>query len=126
MAPPLQTQEAGRRFPGGLTGNALLSGIIAAIVSGLISFYVVHWQSQAAARQAVTSQQVAAAVQLQSAAETFDQVVDHLYWSDVKCAAEYTSSCDQTVIRPIPSLSRDHAYGVAGVTVSVRHLAVVC
>ncbi len=68
---PLRNAKRRRSLPGGLTGNALFTGIISAVVAGVISFYVAHWQSRDAARQAIASQQVAVTVQLEAAANTF-------------------------------------------------------
>jgi hypothetical protein len=73
MAPPWQMPKARRRLPGGLAGNALVASVVSVIVAGLISFYVARWQSQDAAKQATSAQQVAAVVQLESAASTFYQ-----------------------------------------------------
>ncbi len=52
MAPPWEIPKPRRRLPGGLTGNALISGVVAALVAGAISFTIAHYQSQDAARQA--------------------------------------------------------------------------
>ncbi len=60
-----------RQLPGGLTGNALVSGVVAAIVAGVISFWVAHYQDQDAARQARAAQQAAAATQLEASATTY-------------------------------------------------------
>jgi hypothetical protein len=62
-----------RRLPSGLTGSALVSGIVSAIVAGAISFLIAHYQSQDAARQAISGQQTAAIVQLETAANVFYQ-----------------------------------------------------
>jgi hypothetical protein len=35
MAPPWEMPKPKRRLPGGLTGNALLTAVIAAVVSGV-------------------------------------------------------------------------------------------
>jgi hypothetical protein len=42
-----------RRRAGGLTSNALVTGVVAAIVAGLISFAIAHYQDQDATRQAM-------------------------------------------------------------------------
>jgi hypothetical protein len=79
MAPPWQMPKPRRRLQGGLTGNALVSAVIAAIVSGVISFAVAHYQDQDSARQAVTGEQVSAALQLEAAATTFYQATNAIY-----------------------------------------------
>jgi type II secretory pathway pseudopilin PulG len=62
-----------RGLLGGLTGNALISGIISAVVAGVISLIVANYQDQAAARQVASGQQATAVVQLEAAANTFYQ-----------------------------------------------------
>jgi hypothetical protein len=110
MASPWQTPRARRllrraskggtkrrwRLPGGLTGNALLTAVIAALVSGAISFYVAHWQSQDAARQAAAGQQVQALIQLETDSRTFYEVDTTAYISRRQCADRITSACGQT------------------------------
>ena len=51
-------------FPGGWTGNALVSGVVSAIVAGIISFMVTHYQ-------AISGQQATAITQLESSATTY-------------------------------------------------------
>ena len=102
MAQPLQAQEARRRFPGGLTGDALLhrDHTPRSISSGLISFGVdLLADSGCPSGRAVTSQQVVRQLCSSSQPQRRSiRLLDHLYWSDVKCAVKYTSSCDQTII----------------------------
>jgi len=71
VAPPWEIQKPKRRMPGGLTSNALVSGVVAAIVAGAISFGVAHYQDQDAASQALSAEQASAVVQLQAAANSF-------------------------------------------------------
>jgi ethanolamine ammonia-lyase small subunit len=85
--------KARRRLPGGLTGNALFTGVISAIVAGVISFYVAHWQSQDAVRQAIASEQVQEVTQLEADARTFDQDAYSAYLSGWQCAHKITSAC---------------------------------
>src|SRR6476661_3228313 len=88
MAPPWQMPKPRRRLPGGITGNALITGVVSAIIAGVISFYVAHWQSQDVARQAIVSQ-------LKTDAETFDQSALGAYASGWQCAHKVASACKQ-------------------------------
>jgi len=95
MAPPWQMPKPRRRLPGGITGNALITGVVSAIIAGVISFYVAHWQSQDVARQAIASQQVLEVIQLKTDAETFDQSALGAYASGWQCAHKVASACTQ-------------------------------
>jgi hypothetical protein len=95
MAPPWQMPKPRRRLPGGITGNALITGVVSAIIAGVISFYVAHWQSQDVARQAIASQQVLEVIQLKTDAETFDQSALGAYASGWQCAHKVASACKQ-------------------------------
>jgi len=70
---------------GDVTGNALVSGVVSAIVAGLISFFIAHYQTQDADRQANAAQQASAVVQLESAATTFYQQATALGTSQLLC-----------------------------------------
>jgi hypothetical protein len=74
MAPPWEMPKVKRKLPGGL-GNALIS----AIVAGVISLGITQCQSQDAARQAVTGQQVSAVVQLETSATAYYQATMTLW-----------------------------------------------
>jgi hypothetical protein len=87
--------EGEPQAPKGFTNNALLSAIVSVIIAGVISFVVAHWQSQDAARQAVTAQQVQEVLQLETAAETFDQAAYSAYADGWQCAHRVASACQQ-------------------------------
>lgn len=98
MAPPWQMWpppevKRRRRLPGGLTGNALVSGVVSAVVAGAISFGVAHQQSQDSARQAVAGQQASAAAQLEAAATTFYRDAQNLYVSRSSCDGKGAPTC---------------------------------
>lgn len=67
-----------RNLPGGWTGNALVSGVVSAIVAGIISFMVTHYQ-------AISGQQATAITQLESSATT--------YYNATIAIGEYESGC---------------------------------
>jgi hypothetical protein len=85
---PGKTRPGGRKrtIPGGLTGNALVTGIICAALSGVISFVVARWQAGDAERQASASQQVTATVQLETDARAFVQEADQLIYVRRSCS----------------------------------------
>jgi len=85
MAPPWEIAKPRRRLPGGLTGNALLTTLISAIVSGVISFFVAHQQTQDSTRQAVTGQQVQQVIQLEADVKTFDDAASGIYQMRAYC-----------------------------------------
>lgn len=62
--------EQPRRNLGSFTGNALASGVISALVAGVIAFFVASYQVHSADRQAIAGEQAQAAAQLQAAART--------------------------------------------------------
>ena len=99
---------------GWLSNNALISGIVSAVVAGVISFVVASYQSQDAARQAVTGQQVQEVGQLEMDARTFVQVVDRIYYQRGKCVNSVASGCKVTDINPLdsPLISPELALGV--------------
>jgi hypothetical protein len=79
MAPPWEMPKVRRRRAGGLTSNALVTGIVAAIVAGVISFAIAHYQDEDATRQAMSAQRASAALQLETAATGFYQVTFDLW-----------------------------------------------
>jgi hypothetical protein len=109
-----------RKFPGGLTGNALLTGIVCAIVAGVISYYVAHWQAQDAARQAIASQQTQQVIQLESDARTFIQLADRTYLIRGQCLYLITPACkqSQTTIIDNPFRGPELALGADAANVS--------
>ena len=84
MAPPWQMPKAKRRLPGG-RGNALLTAVIAAVVSGLISFGITSYQDRDAAGQAHAAQVADGASQVESAAEDFYNAAQTLYAARRQC-----------------------------------------
>lgn len=74
----------------GLTQNALVTGIIAAVVSGVIAFAVAHYQSQDSAAQARRSQDIAGLTQVESAATGFFQAAVSLYQVRSRCLRSET------------------------------------
>ena len=59
--------KAETQAPRGNNGQRLITGVVSAIIAGVVSFYVAHWQSQDAARQAIASQRVLEVIQLKTA-----------------------------------------------------------
>jgi hypothetical protein len=100
MAPPWEMPKGRRRLPGGLTGNALVSGVVSAIVAGVISFTVVHYQDQDAARQAQASQQVQEAEQVETAANSFYQATMSVYNFQLKCVSRNETSQQCEILAP--------------------------
>jgi hypothetical protein len=125
MAPPWQMWpgpqvKQKRKLPGGLTGNALLTGIVCAIVAGVISYYVAHWQAQDAARQAIASQQAQQVIQLETDARTFIQLADRTYLIRGQCLNLITPACKQaqTTIINNPFRGPELALGADAANVS--------
>ena len=88
MAPPWEMPKVRRRRTGGLTSNALVSGVVAAIVAGGLSFAIAHYQDQDAAEQAMSAQRASAALQLETAATGFYQATLDLWPSCEKNPTE--------------------------------------
>jgi hypothetical protein len=65
-----------------LTNNAVVAGIVSAIVAGTISFLVAYYQSHDAAKQAVVGQQAQVASQMETAAAAFYDTImnDYNFW----------------------------------------------
>jgi hypothetical protein len=105
--------KARRRLPGGLTGNALVAGIVTGIVGGAISFYVARWQSQDSARQAIASQRIQEVIQLETDAKTFFLVAYGAYINRQECLGGTASSCNQadSSISSSPLISAENALG---------------
>ena len=78
-APQREMPKVTRRRTGGLTSNALVSTVVAAIVAGGISFAIAHYQDQDAARQAMSAQRASTALQLETAATGFYQATFDLW-----------------------------------------------
>lgn len=70
----------------GWTQNALVSGVVPAVVAGLISFLVAHQQSDDSAKQALETQQIQEAGQLETAAGNLYQTTTSVYNFQMKCA----------------------------------------
>jgi hypothetical protein len=87
--------------PHGLTSNALLVAVASALIAAVVSFFVAHWQSQDAARQAVAAQQVQEVIQLETAAETFDQTAYSAYANGWQCAHRIASACKQVEVNAL-------------------------
>jgi hypothetical protein len=68
----------------GLTSNAAVSALLAAIVSGAVSFGVAHQQDQDAATQVISQQRVAEALQLETAATGLYEATFNLWSNCVK------------------------------------------
>jgi hypothetical protein len=79
MAPPWEMPKVRQRRTGGLASNALVSGVVAAIVGGGIAFAIAHYQDQDAANQTMSAQRASAAIQLETAANGFYQVTFDLW-----------------------------------------------
>ena len=76
-----------------LTNNAVVAAVVSAIVAGVISFAVAHYQAQDADRQAVASQQVAIASEVESEATRFSQDVNSAFQWHVVCYKIPASAC---------------------------------
>jgi hypothetical protein len=84
----------GEKQPGGgLTGNALFTGVICAVIAAVVSFFIAHWQSQDAARQAVAEQQEQEVIQLRTDAMAYDQAALIAFESGSRCAGKVASAC---------------------------------
>ena len=77
-----------------------MAAVISAIIAGVISFYVAHWQSQEAAKQAVSGQQAQAAIQLEEAATVFYQDTQALF---VSRATDCTNGGHDNCMLAVPS-----------------------
>jgi hypothetical protein len=78
-----------------LTNNAVVAGVVSAIVAGVISFAVAHYQAQDADRQAVASQQVAIASEVESEATRFSQDINSAFQWHVICYKIPASACTE-------------------------------
>jgi Tfp pilus assembly protein PilV len=98
MAPPWQfaKPKRHRRLLEGLTGNALVTALISAIVAGVISFAVAHYQVQDTDRQAVASQQVAVAGQVEAAATEFYKDTFPFSQQQMRCGLGIHGACQVT------------------------------
>ena len=107
LARPGQGTYAGTAQPGQLrkkkrgilTNNAVVAGVVSAIVAGAISFAVAHYQTQDAARQALAGQQASAAVQLQTAANVYYQAT-FTVWGN--CQQNPEGSCTDGTVSGTP------------------------
>jgi hypothetical protein len=79
------------------TSNALITGIVCVVLSGGISFFVAHYQADAAAQQAVAAQQaqnaeqsaqrmIQAVSQLQADGKALYQAAEGVYAFQIDCA----------------------------------------
>ena len=68
------------------SGNALVAGVVSAIVAGAISLLVTHVQYNDSANQAATSQQVQAAQELEGDANYFYEYTTDIYNFQRQCA----------------------------------------
>ena len=85
-AAPAKTPDKPRHgLPGGLTGNALLTAVIAAIVSGAIAFGIASWQARDAASQAHAVQVADGAAQVETAAQGYYNAAQSLYAARRQC-----------------------------------------
>lgn len=75
------------RVLSGVTGNALVAGVVSAIVAGLISLLVTRVQDDDAASQAAASQQAQAAEALQTAASSLYQSTINVYNFQRQCVS---------------------------------------
>jgi len=99
-----------------LTNNAVVAGVVSAIVAGAISFAIAHYQSQDSARQAIASQQTQDVTQLEADVRTFDQLSTRTFVQRRKCAslAIVTPECKAagtTNILDSPLISPEMALG---------------
>jgi hypothetical protein len=70
---PWEMPKVRQRRTSGLTSNALVSSVVAAVVAGGLSFLIAHYQDQDAAGQVMAAQRASAALQLETAATGFYQ-----------------------------------------------------
>ena len=87
-----------KQAPGGLTGNALITGVICAVLrQRVMSFFVARWQAQEANRQASTAQ-VAAGPEARKRRHDIIQQVSHLTDGRHPCASQatLTPSCKKS------------------------------
>jgi len=63
----------------GLTNNALVAGVVSAVVAGVISLLVTHFQDRSAESQAHSAQQASAAEQLEAAASSLYSATQNVY-----------------------------------------------
>ena len=84
--PKNRDRDKGKGRLEGWTQNALISGVVSAIVAGLIAYFIGHAQSQDAARQAQSAHQTQEAGQLENVASVLYQVSTNIYNFQLKCA----------------------------------------
>lgn len=82
-----------RRWKRALTNNALVAGIVSAIVAGAISFLVVHYQNQDAAAQQRGAEQVAATVQFENSAAALFETATTVFETRRACLNGVTQVC---------------------------------
>lgn len=104
MAPPPgpHNPKGIRENLGGLAANALVSGVVSAIVGGLIAFYVANWQSQDSAKQAAASVQIQQIAQLEEAAETL--------LIDSNSMSEYANKCPSKGVDSLTCVNKAPGY----------------
>lgn len=73
------------------TGNALVAGVVSAIVAGGISLLVTHIQANDSASQAAASQQVQAAHALEADANSFYEYTTDIYNFQRQCAGPHNT-----------------------------------
>ena len=76
------------RWNRALGNNALVASVVSAIVAGVISFFIAHWQDQDAARQAHAAQAADGASQVESAAQDFYDAAESLYTARRQCVQQ--------------------------------------
>jgi hypothetical protein len=92
VLPPGHTGDAkSRRKRWEWSGNALVAGVVSAIVAGSISLLVTHVQDNDSASQAAAGQQVQAAQTLEADANSFYEYTTEIYNFQRQCAGPHNS-----------------------------------
>lgn len=106
-APPVvlsgEAKGAKRRWE--WSGNALIAGVVSAVVAGGISLLVTHVQDRDSASQASASQQVQAAQSLEADANSFYEYTTDIYNFQRQCAGPYNTwrGCAAEAVQVYPN-----------------------
>jgi Tfp pilus assembly protein PilV len=82
----VEDRQTGKNNWTAFTGNPLAVALVAAVVAGVVSLGVNHFQNQDTARQAVSSQQTQELLQMQKTADTIDQDAQNVAIYAFRCS----------------------------------------